>query len=432
MKCVDLHVVIVISLVISLRAEHIRSVAGDENHTACASKFSQAAESPANGRSYLQKMRRLSAAAASSLPGGGSDTVPVWSFDKFSHFGWKFQESLLHDDHEFVGKCPNGGRWETVTCKSLGWNASTHNRKIYDGFAYNGEVDMFWARKRELEQIVDGTAILVTEANFKGVPHTLAAIPSDDVKHLVLPGSAFNECRSSSGQVNSRCAVSMTKNSVASALELFNLSLEDWIIFGDVDEIPNREFVRLLKECDVPDKHDVLHLSTVSHFMYDTGCKVKHSQWTRNKNLKTPVVMKVKAMRKYGLRLHQAYAPPYCTKNGPYAFCLQQEGNRPHDDEEKAQFTWYMDELSGHIPCAMWHLSSFGGMELLQRKVSDNSDRANAAELAHDARECKEENKDRRGMGMARTTHSATKYPEIPHSVAENPQRFSIFTTPSL
>jgi hypothetical protein len=298
---------------------------------------------------------------------------------------------------------------------------------------------MFWVRKRELKQIVDGTAILVTEKNFKGDHHPRVAIPSDDsddLKHLELPGSAFDECRSSEGRVDPKCALSIAKNSVASVLELFDLKHEDWIIFGDLDEIPNREFVRLLKECDVPDRHEVLHLSAISHFMYHTGCKAKKSSWLdrgNRKNSKTPVVMKVGTMRKYGLRVHQAFFRPHCTKNGPYAFCLQQSEYWPQNNAEKDQFKWYMDELSGHIPCAMWHLSGFGGKSLLQRKLSDNADRANGSDLVRNMLECKEANKDRtRNMWLTRTANFATQYPEVPHSVAEDPQRFSLFTTSAL
>lgn len=311
-------------------------------------------------------------------------------------------------------KCPNHGHWEDATCESIGWQRAKRRRKVYEGFCYNGEIDMFWARRRELRDVIDGTSIIITKKNFKGKWRKIPKKPSaSKMKTMLLPGWAFDRCQRMYMGFDSKCALSIAKNAVARAVEAWNPEPEDLVLFGDPDEIPNREFVRLLKECEPPIgwphyQKEVIHMQAISHFMYDLQCKIKSSVWLWRNNPKTPVVVKVKTMKKWGLRVHQDYTR-HCRKVGVYASCTSK----------------LTRERSVFVPCACWHLSSFGGVWRIKHKIKDNANNSRAISY-EDLRQCKENNKDR-WLGVQRLTHPATRYPEVPHSIADDLTRFKMF-----
>lgn len=304
-----------------------------------------------------------------------------------------------------------GLEWDNVTCEHLGWPRAARKRRVIDAFAYNGEADIFEARHRELRALVDGTAVLTTALNFKGLARPPPEPPvGANVRHRLLPAEAFDSCRSLNGSQSEyrECACSVTKNDVAEVVEEFDLDPEDWVIFGDADEIPNREVVRLLQECEVPVgegyKKQAVHLDARYHYYYDLRCKNKHSKWGW-KNHKTPAALKVAQMREYGLRVLQAARAPACVRAGKYASCTQHLRN---------------DERALYLPCTSWHLSSFGGADRTKRKLLDNVDwsgRLNDAML----RDC------RKNHSFRMLSRPNVEYPAVPHSVAEDPERFALF-----
>jgi len=299
--------------------------------------------------------------------------------------------------------------------------------RIIDAFAFNGEFDIVEARRRELAPYVNGTAMLVTELNMHGEMKE-PVIPPDFAgsSYRVLGKEAFDDCGDKQAQGFNYCALSVTKNSIALAVEDFRLSDDDWVIFSDPDEIPDREAVRLLYECEVPvgpnESFDHVRLSAHAHYQYTFSCQYYHSNWLSldcRSNCKGPVVMRAATMRQFGFRTFQAMVKPWCTQNGPYASCGK-----------------HLKKIL--VPKSMWHLSSFGGVEMFSKKLTDNSDtwkpHQDLADMAH---QCLDADKERR-FGVNATNSKSTmklhkklqvepSYPAVPHSVAEDPQRFQVF-----
>lgn len=299
--------------------------------------------------------------------------------------------------------------WDDVTCEHLGWPRANRSRRIIDAFAYNGESEIYEARRRELASVINGTAFVTTALNFKGVERKPPIPPTgENVKHSLIEKEVFDDCIFPENQTMDReCACTVTKNSVADVVEQFNLDPEDWVLFSDPDEIPNRAVVRLLRECEVPAgpgyKKLVVHLDAQYHYYYDLRCHNNFSKWDF-KNHKTPAAVKVKTMRSFGLRVLQAARAPACVRIGTYNSCTRWLRNR----------TMY-------LPCAAWHLTGFGGPDALKTKLRDNVD-WNGHFNASIYNNC---TIDHPWRSLTETPH--VQYPEIPHSVQEDPERFKLF-----
>jgi len=359
-----------------------------------------------------------SAQAVRLLRSGGSDEPDVGSPDdadadhpsgkKSSKKGGnKIRLSLL--DNVSHGSClPFNYTWEEVRCKDFGWKKATNPRRVFDAFAYNGEIDVLEARRRELANVVNGTAVAITSLNFKGQSRDPPAPPQgENVRHWLLPPAAFDPCWNQNGSMDRECACSMAKNSAADAVDKFEPDPEDWVIFGDPDEIPNREAVRLLSQCEIPvgpdHSREVLHFSMSHHYYFDLRCETNRSKW-EYLNHKTPAAVRVETMRKYGLRVLQAARAPACVRVGTYSSC-----------------SVHLRHKSAFLPCAAWHLSSFGGLARLQNKSRDNADLGGHVHLEQ-FQDCT--------VGHSRRTLTDTppdKYPAVPHSVEEDPHRFQVF-----
>mmetsp|Transcript_120448 Transcript_120448/g.375072 ORF Transcript_120448/g.375072 Transcript_120448/m.375072 type:complete len:358 (-) Transcript_120448:24-1097(-) len=300
--------------------------------------------------------------------------------------GSKIRFKLL--DNLTRGSClPYNYSWEQVRCKDFGWKKSTQRRRVFDAFAYNGETDVVEARRRELAQVVDGTAVAITTLNFKGQRRDIPSPPKgDNIRHWVLPPESFSSCWNENQTMDRECACSMTKNSVADVVDMFSPDPEDWVVFGDPDEIPNREALRLLSQCDIPvgpgHSREVIHMSMSHHYYFDLRCESSSSKW-EYLNHKTPAAVKVATMREYGLRVLQAARAPACVRVGTYSSC-----------------STHLRHRSAFLPCAAWHLSSFGGVERLANKSRDNADLGGHVHLDQFS---------------------------VPHSVEEDPARFQVF-----
>lgn len=311
---------------------------------------------------------------------------------------------------------------EGLSCESFGWPKARRQRLIIDGIAYNGEADILEARLRELAPVINYTAILTTERNFHGVGHEVPHLAHHhNVKSLKLPSSAFDVCLDSSSRFDNLCAMAVTKNSIALVIEELDVGDDDWVIFSDPDEIPNREVVRLLRECEIPissSEHRPHHIRFWSraHYMYSTRCQVQQSLWTGpldGELPQGPVAMKVKTMRSIGLMGVRKDHAAWCRANGPYASCGQAPAGSQLD-----------------LPCSAWHLSSFGGLEMLVRKMKDNADmwvQLPPQEVMRMMRSCKERDTNRTILNAKLHRHPLMSYPGVPHSVADDHNRFAAF-----
>eukprot|EP00440_Ansanella_granifera_P053631 gb/GFBE01058142.1/.p1 GENE.gb/GFBE01058142.1/~~gb/GFBE01058142.1/.p1 ORF type:complete len:1389 (+),score=207.12 gb/GFBE01058142.1/:1-4167(+) len=312
--------------------------------------------------------------------------------------------------------CTDDVTWQTATCESFGWPRAKKRRRVIDGFCFNGEYDMLEARLRELAHVVNGTAVITTDVNFNGGSHTdTEVIVGDNIRHVTLAGAAFQACDKVIAEDKPKCRKSIAKNSIALAVEQFQPDVDDWILFSDVDEIPNSQTIRLLHECEIPigesEERHVVHLSAISHFLYTTQCRVWDSPWVSWASYRTPVALKMETMWRFGLNTFQNSHDHFCFPEGPYGTC-------------ESHLTYSM-----HIPCAGWHLSSFGGLEAVARKRLDNADsytKEDRDDILKLMRNCLESNMER-DYPITRLPQPAMDFPSVPSSVAADPARFRGF-----
>lgn len=310
---------------------------------------------------------------------------------------------------------------EEASCSTFGWGRATEKRRVFDGFAFNGENDVLAARRRELTGVINGTAIVTTAVNFHGESKDPLYInTSDTFVHVNLGAYDFKVCEDNVS-LSTDCRLAITKNSVARAIEQFHPTGNDFVIFSDVDEIPNRAAIRLFHQCDVPlvegyaqkGEINVVRLASIAHYVFNTGCKYPESSWYHRRG---PVVMRVTTMRTFGLRIFEL-------------------GHMPNDDKLLRAALVYgphasVYNYSSHqfiLPCSAWHLSSFGGLDFVRKKVHDNKD-ASVVPTQEDLDKCIMNKED--GYMNAKLHHlsfPAHTYPQVPHALEEAPHIFRVF-----
>ena len=321
-----------------------------------------------------------------------------------------------------------------LTCEALHWPRAASDRppvKIVDAFAFNGEWDMLELRRRELAAYINATAIVTSGVNFHGQPRPEPHVTVDSVAgkltRLSLPPSAFSVCSARLGSPRNRaeCRLAVSKNSVALAVDrVADIQASDWVLFSDPDELPLPAVLRLLHTCEPPvavttgrgakvadaPATVVIKLTAIAHYLYHVGCVANTSLWY---GARGPFLVRVGTMRRYGLRAFQFEPKKYrgwgvYNGFGPYASAY---------DYQRTQLL---------IPCAAWHMSSFGGAPLVAKKVRDNKDRAHEPSSS-DVRHCREAgNRDRQGL-VVTPRRPARAYPDVPASAHSDPRRFAVF-----
>merc|ERR1712048_591086 len=78
------------------------------------------------------------------------------------------------------------------------------------------------------------------------------------------------------------------------------------------------------------------------------------------------------------------------------------------------------------LPCSAWHLSSFGGLQAVKKKVNDNKDPSRPPSQ-DDLDRCVMAKTGIAGsMPLHRVLPSASTYPQVPHALEEDPDRFRL------
>jgi len=172
-------------------------------------------------------------------------TRPLWDnsagpSDVIPHF---YGEGLKMDDH---------------TCKLHGWTArhGKENIKVLDAVLMSNELDLLEVRLNELDSVVDYFLIVESNATFTGLPketffannkERFAKFEHKIVYHY-LPGHALRPGQSP-WDVEAHTRVTMTML-VKSHITNFSPGTKSLVLMSDLDEIPARHTVDLLKNCD--------------------------------------------------------------------------------------------------------------------------------------------------------------------------------------
>ncbi|GAB4829249.1 hypothetical protein Ancab_018915 [Ancistrocladus abbreviatus] len=136
-------------------------------------------------------------------------------------------------------------------CKLHGWGVREYPRRVYDAVLFSKEVDILTIRWKELYPYVTQFVLLESNSTFTGLPKPLKG------------ENPFIE------EAYQRVALDQL-------LRIAGISDDDLLIMSDVDEIPSRHTINLLRWCDnIP---DVLHLQ-LKNYLYSFEFLVDNNSW---------------------------------------------------------------------------------------------------------------------------------------------------------
>jgi beta-1,4-mannosyl-glycoprotein beta-1,4-N-acetylglucosaminyltransferase len=172
-------------------------------------------------------------------------TRPLWDHnsgpnDIIPHF---YGEGLKMDDH---------------TCKVHGWPArhGKANLKVLDAVLMSNELDLLEIRLNELDSVVDYFLIVESNATFTGLPketyfgknRTRFAKFEHKIVYSFLPGYALRPGQSAwDVEAHTRNTMTML---IRSHISSFPSGTQTMVLMSDLDEVPTRHTVDLLKNCD--------------------------------------------------------------------------------------------------------------------------------------------------------------------------------------
>ncbi|KAJ3258097.1 hypothetical protein HDU77_002425 [Chytriomyces hyalinus] len=170
-------------------------------------------------------------------------------------------------------------------CTAHGWQPvspeTANSRRVVDVTLFSVELDMLELRIRELMHVVDVFVIAEAPFTFTGKPKPLVFAENRDrfnfakskIQYVELPGRKLapgEDPFEIEGDNRRNVGVYLRTS------EKLKLKVGDLLIMADVDEIPSREAVQLVRSCDgVP---EALHLR-MRNFMYSYDFQVDAEHW---------------------------------------------------------------------------------------------------------------------------------------------------------
>ncbi|KAJ8564623.1 hypothetical protein K7X08_001083 [Anisodus acutangulus] len=162
-------------------------------------------------------------------------------------------------------------------CKFHGWGTREYPRRVFDAVLFNNEVDMLTIRWKELYPYITEFILLESNSTFTGLPK-----PSYFANHR--DEFEFVESRLTYGQIPGRfrrgenpfVEEAYQRLALDYLLKQAGIQDDDLLIMSDVDEIPSRHTINLLRWCD--DIPSVLHLR-LKNYLYSFEFLVDNDSW---------------------------------------------------------------------------------------------------------------------------------------------------------
>ncbi|XP_016432482.2 uncharacterized protein LOC107759123 [Nicotiana tabacum] len=162
-------------------------------------------------------------------------------------------------------------------CKLHGWEIREYPRRVFDAVLFNNEVDMLTIRWKELYPYITEFVLLESNSTFTGLPK-----PSYFANHR--DQFEFVESRLTYGQIPGRfrrgenpfVEEAYQRLALDYLLKQAGIQDDDLLIMSDVDEIPSRHTINLLRWCD--DIPSVLHLR-LKNYLYSFEFLVDNDSW---------------------------------------------------------------------------------------------------------------------------------------------------------
>ncbi|KZV17807.1 hypothetical protein F511_01616 [Dorcoceras hygrometricum] len=162
-------------------------------------------------------------------------------------------------------------------CKLHGWEIREYPRRVYDAVLFSNEVDILKIRWEELYPYVTEFVLLESNSTFTGLPkpYVFSSV-RDQFKFLeprlnygLVPG------RFKKGE-NPFVEEAYQRLALDYLLKQAGIQDDDLLIMSDVDEIPSRHTINLLRWCD--GTPSILHLR-LKNYLYSFEFLVDNNSW---------------------------------------------------------------------------------------------------------------------------------------------------------
>ncbi|KAE8653752.1 hypothetical protein F3Y22_tig00117056pilonHSYRG00119 [Hibiscus syriacus] len=162
-------------------------------------------------------------------------------------------------------------------CKLHGWGIRKFPRRVYDAVLFSNEVDILKIRWQELYPYITQFVLLESSSTFSGIPKPMVFASHRDRFKFVEPRLTYGTIRGrfKKGK-NPFIEEARQREALDQLLKRAGIADDDLLIMSDVDEIPSRHTINLLRWCD--DIPQVLHLR-MKKYLYSFEFFVDDKSW---------------------------------------------------------------------------------------------------------------------------------------------------------
>ncbi|KAJ0256842.1 Beta-1,4-N-acetylglucosaminyltransferase family protein [Hirschfeldia incana] len=195
---------------------------------------------------------------------------------KISYFLRPLWESPPKPFHDIPHYHHENASMETL-CKLHGWGVRDYPRRVYDAVLFSNELDILAVRWRELYPYITQFVLLESNSTFTGLPKPLVFAAHRDEFDFI-------ESRLTYGALGGRFVKGMNpfyeeayqRVALDQLLRIAGITDDDLLLMSDVDEIPSRHTINLLRWCDEVPK--ILHLR-LKNYLYSFEFPVDNKSW---------------------------------------------------------------------------------------------------------------------------------------------------------
>ncbi|XP_047974858.1 uncharacterized protein LOC125217078 [Salvia hispanica] len=162
-------------------------------------------------------------------------------------------------------------------CKLHGWGIREYPRRVFDAVLFSNELDILKIRWNELHPYVSEFVLLESNSTFTGLPKPFVFAGSRDEFKFLEPRLTYGQVpgRFKKGE-NPFIEEAYQRLALDYLLKQAGIQDDDLLIMSDVDEIPSRHTVNLLRWCDgIP---PILHLR-LRNYLYSFEFLVDNNSW---------------------------------------------------------------------------------------------------------------------------------------------------------
>ncbi|XAR64489.1 Beta-1,4-mannosyl-glycoprotein 4-beta-N-acetylglucosaminyltransferase [Bertholletia excelsa] len=162
-------------------------------------------------------------------------------------------------------------------CKLHGWGIRDYPRRVFDAVLFSNEQEILAIRWKELFPLITGFVLLESNSTFTGLPKPLFFEMNREKFKFVEPRLTYgkNAGRFRKGE-NPFIEEAYQRLALDHLLRVAGISDDDLLIMSDVDEIPSRHTIDLLRWCD--DIPPILHLQ-LKNYLYSFEFLVDNKSW---------------------------------------------------------------------------------------------------------------------------------------------------------